>query len=95
MITAKEARKATEDRLNRINKEFVINEVDKQIRKAIDAGRYYTVVDLVDLDLPNLEDAGSAIVTILKDYGFEAEFTYVDENTRYEAYINIKWEKCI
>lgn len=92
MITADEARKATEERLRVLAKEFVLNKVDPHIRKAIDRGRSDTVINLVqlDIDLPNLEFVGPEIVKLLKELGFKADF-YICDGPRYEASITVKW----
>lgn len=92
MITAKEARKATEERLVVLAKEFVLNKVDPHIRKAIDKGRSDTVIDLTnsDFSIPNLEVVGPEIVKLLKEFGFDADF-YICDGYRYEANITVKW----
>jgi hypothetical protein len=92
MITAKEARKATEERLRVLAKEFVLNKVDPHIRKAIDKGRSDTVVDLTnsDFSIPNLEFVGPEIVKLLNELGFDADF-YICDGYRYEANITVKW----
>ena len=76
MITAKEARKATEERLKVLAKEFVLNKVDPLIHKAIDKGRSDTVVDLTnsDFSIPNLEFVGPESVKLLKELGVDADF---------------------
>ena len=92
MITANEARKATEERLKVLAKEFVVNKADQYIQKAIDLGRYNTVINLVqlDTDLPTLEATAPEVVKLLQAQGFEAEF-YMCDGPRYEAYITVKW----
>ena len=90
MITADEARKATEERLRVLAKEFVLNKVEPHIRKAIDRGRSDTVVDLTNSDLSNLEFVGPEIVKFLKELGFKADF-YICDGYRYEANITVKW----
>lgn len=92
MITAYEARKATEERLKVLAKEFVLNKVDPQIRKAIDKGRSNTVIDLTnsDFSIPNLDFVGPEIVKLLKEFGFVTDF-YVCDGPRYEANIKVKW----
>lgn len=93
MITAKEARKATEDRLKVLAKEFVVNKADQYIQKAIDLGKYDTVINLVqlDTDLPTLEATAPEVVKLLKELGFDADFYICDDGYRYEANITIKW----
>ena len=92
MITAKEARKATEERFKVLAKEFVLNKVDPLIHKAIDKGRSDTVVDLTtsDFSIPNLEFVGPEIVKLLKELGFDADF-YICDGYRYEAQVTVKW----
>lgn len=90
MITANEARKATEERLKVLAKEFILNKIDPQIRKATDKGRSDTVVDLTNSDVPNLEFVGPEIVKLLKELGFDADF-YICDGYRYEANITVKW----
>lgn len=92
MITAYEARKATEERLKVLAKEFVANKAGQYIQKAIDLGRYDTVINLVQLDanLPTLEATAPEVVKLLQAQGFEAEF-YMCEGPRYEATITVKW----
>ena len=81
MITAKEARKATEERLKVLAKEFVLNKVDPLIHKAIDKGRSDTVVDLTnsDFSIPNLEFVGPEIVKLLK--GLECRINLIRYHT--------------
>ena len=90
MITADEARKATEESLKILAKEFVLNKVDPHIRKAIDKGRSDIVVDLTNSDFPNLEFVGPEIVKLLKELGFGADF-YICDGYRYEANITVNW----
>lgn len=92
MITAKEAKLATEERLKVLAKEFVVNKADQYIQKAIDLGRYDTVINLVqlDTDLSTLEVTAPEVVKLLQARGFEAEF-YMCDGPRYEAYITVKW----
>ena len=90
MITAKEAKQLTDNRLNQLAKEYVLNYAQTIIRKAIDLGRYSAVLDLTKADIPNIEVVGSEIVKLLEVQGFEAEFYYEDDH-RYEATISVKW----
>ena len=92
MITAKEAKQLTDNRLNQLAKEYVLNYAQTIIRKAIDLGRYSVVLDLVNtkMDLPNVEAVGPEIVKLLEAQGFEAEF-YISDGYRYEAQVTVKW----
>lgn len=92
MITAKEARSATEERLKVLAKEYVINYAETLIRKAIDLGRYNVVLDLTNtkMNLPNVEVVGPEIVKLLEAQGFDAEF-YISDGYRYEAQVTVKW----
>ena len=92
MITAKEARLATDERLKILAKEFIANKADQYIQQAIDLGRYDTVINLVQLDtnLSTLEATAPEVVKLLQAEGFDAEF-YMCDGPRYEAYITVKW----
>lgn len=93
MITAKEAKLATEERLKVLAKEYVVNYAEPLIRKAIDLGRYNVVLDLTNtkMNLPNIEVVGPEIVKLLEAQGFEAEF-YVSDGYRYEAQVTVGWK---
>lgn len=90
MITAKEAKQLTDNRLNQLAKKYVLNQAQTIIRKAIDLGRYSAVLDLTKVEIPNVEAVGSEIVKLLEVQGFEAEF-YMCDGPRYEADITVKW----
>lgn len=93
MITANEARLATEERLKVLAKEYVVNYAETLIRKAIELGRYSAVLDLVNttMKLLNPEVVGPEIVKLLEAQGFEAEFYMTDDGHRYEAQVTVKW----
>lgn len=92
MITANEARSATEERLKVLAKEYVVNYAETLIRKAIDLGRYNVVLDLINtkINLPNVEVVGPEIVKLLEAQGFDAEF-YISDGYRCEAQVTVKW----
>lgn len=93
MITAKEARLATEERLKTLAKEYIVNHAEPLIREAIDLGRYYVVLDLADtkVDLPNCEEVGPTVVKLLEAQGFEAKFHVSDTGLVYEVQVTVKW----
>lgn len=92
MITAKEAKQLTDNRLNQLAAEYVLNYAQALIREAINLGRYSVVLDLVNtkMNLPNVEVIGPEIVKLLEAQGFEAEF-YVSDGYRYEVQVTVKW----
>ena len=92
MITAKEAKQLTDNRLNQLAKEYVLNYAQTIIRKAIGLGRYSAVLDFVNtkMDLHNIEVVGPEIVKLLEAQGFEAEF-YMSDGYRYEAQVTVRW----
>lgn len=94
MITAKEAKQLTDNRLNQLAAEYVLNYAQALIREAIDLGRYSVVLDLVNtkMNLSNVEVVGPEIVKLLEAQGFEAEF-YVSDGYRYEVQVIVKWGK--
>lgn len=93
MITAEEARLATEERLKTLAKEYIVNHAEPLIRKAIDLGRYYVVLDLADtkVDLPNCEEVGPTVVKLLEAQGFETKFHLSDNGLMYEVQVTVKW----
>ena len=89
MITAKEARAATMDRLTIMAKEFIINNTGIPIREAINNCRFHTTVSFEGV--PSPERTGEEVVRQLKEQGFEAEHVYYDGPNGYDNYILIKW----
>lgn len=90
MMTAKEARAATNDRLVVMAKEFIINNAGMPIQDAANNGQFYTTVSFVGV--PNPEKLGAEVVRQLEEQGFEAEHVYYDATNGYDDYILIKWE---
>ena len=90
MISAKEARAATNDRLVVMAKEFIINNTGIPIQDAINNGHFHTTVSFDGV--PNPEKVGAEVVRQLEEQGFEAEHVYYDQLGSYENYILIKWE---
>ena len=89
MMTAKEARAATMDRLVVMAKEFIINNTGIPIRDAINNGRFHCTVSFEGV--PNPERTGAEVVRQLAEKGFEAEHVYFDGAHGYDNYILIKW----
>lgn len=89
MMTAKEAKAATMDRLVVMAKEFIINNTGMPIRDAINTGRFYCTVSFEGV--PNPEKTGEEVVRQLKEQGYEAEHVYYDGPNGYDNYIIIKW----
>ena len=89
MTTAAQAREQTKERITQIAKEFIINDVEGAIQKAISFGRFHCTVNLKGLVNPKA--AGAEIVSQLQDLGFEAVHTSCAIDT--EGYIDIKWEE--
>jgi hypothetical protein len=89
MISAKEARAATNDRLVVMAKEFIINNTGISIQDAIDNGYFHTTVSFEGV--PNPEKVGAEVVRQLKEQGFEAEHISYDNINGYANYILIKW----
>lgn len=93
MKTAKEARAATSEQVNRISREFVINEISNAIDKQINRGCYSLRMPLKGIG-GSMENYAPAIVSVLEEMGYKAE--YCDKsNDRHddEVYINISWEE--
>lgn len=90
MMTAKEARAATNDRLVVMAKEFIINNTGIPIQDAIDKGHFRATVSFEGVSNP--EKVGAEVVRQLKEQGFEAEHVYYDGPNGYDNYILIKWE---
>lgn len=90
MKKATEARIATEARLEVKAKEFIINNIAKEIENAINKGWFSTQVDVFDLD--NYDKVAPKAVEILEnEYGYRAEYK-VEDGYRSEIYINIYWD---
>jgi hypothetical protein len=89
MISAKEARAATNDRLVVIAKEFIINNTGVPIQDAIEKGHFHTTVSFEGV--PNPEKVGAEVVRQLEEHGFDAEHVYYDGPNGYDNYILIKW----
>lgn len=90
MLTAKEARAATNDRLVVMAKEFIINNTGIPIQDAIDNGQFNATISFEGV--PNPEKVGAEVVRQLNEQGFEAEHVYYDGINGYDNYILIKWE---
>ena len=90
MISAKEARAATNDRLVVMVKGFIINNTGIPIQDAINNGHFHTTVSFEGV--PNPEKFGAEVVRQLEEQGFEAEHVYYDGPNGYDNYILIKWE---
>ena len=93
MKTAQEARAATLEHVERIAREFVINEVSNAIEKQINQGSFSLRMPLKGVR-GNMENYASAIVSVLKEKGYTAEVCD-KSNDRHddEVYINISWEE--
>ena len=93
MKTAQEARAATLEHVDRIAREFVINEVSNAIEKQINQGLFSLRMPLRGIR-GCMESYASAIVSVLKEKGYTAEVCD-KSNDRHddEVYINISWEE--
>ena len=93
MKTAQEARVATLEQVERIAREFVVNEISNAIEKRINEGKYSLRVPLKGAR-ERREDYSSAIVKALKEKGYKSELCD-KSNDRHddEVYINISWEE--
>ena len=93
MKTAQEARAATLEQVERIAKEFVMNEVSNAVEKRINEGMYSLKMPLQGIR-GRMENYASAIVSVLKEKGYTAEVCD-KSNDRHddEVYINISWEE--
>lgn len=88
MISAYEANKATKEKLDQVAKEFVINTVEEEVRKAINDGLYGTTVDIAD---PRDQRAAERIAEILRDeYRFSVELTPASFDS--PCWMDISWE---
>ena len=87
MITAVQAKEQTMERITKVAKEFITNEVSQAVQKAIGFGRFHCTVNLKGLTNPKA--TGAEIVSQLQDLGFVAEHTSCALDT--EGYIDIKW----
>lgn len=93
MMTATEARIATEAQLTKLAKEFIINTVSYQIHEAINGGLYFATASLIGITdpVPNPQKVGPKVVELLEKEGYRAKFNYCDDGPRCEAYITIDW----
>ena len=93
MKTAEEARAATLEHVERIAKEFVINEVSASIEKQINQGKYSLRMPLRGVR-GQMENYASAIVSVLEEKGYTTKVCD-KSNDRHddEVYINISWEE--
>lgn len=93
MRTAYEARAATLEQVERIAREFVVNEVSNAIEKKIKEGKYSLKMPLRGVR-GRMEDYSSAIIKVLKEKGYEVDLCD-KSNDRHddEVYINISWEE--
>lgn len=90
MITASEAKKATEDQVTKIAKEFLINEVEKAIVEACSVGLFRTRLD-VPQDRCDCKRLGKAVEFLLTAEGYKAEFIYCDDGPIVECMITVDW----
>jgi hypothetical protein len=89
MMTAKEARAATNDRLVVMAIEFIINNTGIPIQDAINNGHFHTTVSFEGVTNP--EKVGAEVVRQLEEQGFKAEHVYYDGPNGYDNYILINW----
>lgn len=89
MITAKEARAQTENRIETIVKEFFLNNVNKQIQDAILNGEFTIRVSLDETT--QTESVRCAIIKQLEDLGYEADCLYRGKDAFFDNYIKISW----
>jgi hypothetical protein len=88
MMSAHEANKATKEMLNQIAKEFIINTVADEVRKAINNGIFRTIVDIVD---SRDRRAAERIAEILSDeYRFSVELFPASSES--PCWLDISWE---
>lgn len=87
MISAAQAKEQTKERITQVAKEFITNEVESAIQKAISWGNFHCTVNLKGLCSPTA--TGAEIVSQLQDLGFVAE--HVNCTLDQEGYIDIKW----
>lgn len=81
MLTAAQAREKTKERITQAAKEFLINEVEKAVDKAIGFGQFSCIVKHTHT-VPFQE----AVVELLEKEGFNV----IAE----EGYYDIDWEDC-
>lgn len=93
MKTAKEARAATLEHVERVAREFVLNEVSNKIEKSICEGKYSLRMPLRGAR-GRLEDYASAIVSVLEEKGYTTKVCD-KSNDRHDddVYINVSWEE--
>ena len=89
MIDAGKARDKTKARLTVIAKEFIINNVDPEIQKAIDGGLFYTTIDMSEVT--NAAQVGKEAVCQLEKAGYHAKFNESESKNNYEAHITLDW----
>ena len=87
MITAAQAKEKTKERITQIAKEFIINEVEGAIQKAISFGRFNCTVNLKGVPSPKV--TGAEVVSQLQDLGYVAVHTNCAMDP--QGYIDIKW----
>ena len=93
MKTAQEARVSTLEQVKRIAGKFVMNEVSNAIEKQINQGLFSLTMPLRGVS-GCMENYSSAIVSILKEKGYNAEVCD-KSNDRHDdvTYVNISWEE--
>ena len=88
MMSAYEANKATKERLDQVAKEFIINTIEEEVRKAVNEGLFGTTVDIAD---PRDQRAAERIAEILRDeYRFSVELTPSAFDS--PCWVDISWE---
>lgn len=93
MKTAQEARAATLEHVERLAREFVVNEVSNAIDKKINEGKYSLRMPLSGIR-GRMEDYSSAIIKFLKEKGYTAEVCDKSNDGHDDVvYINISWEE--
>ena len=93
MITAAQAKEKTMERIAQVAREFITNEVDTAVDKAISFGRFNCTVNLKGIVNPKA--TGAEVVNQLQALGFETQ--HISSALDSEGYIDIKWEnlRCI
>ncbi len=96
MISAAQAREKTNERINQIAKEFIINYAEQVIDMAIEKGKFRAAVCLDDVTkgvpTESVVNIGKEVVRVLTcDYGFEAEHVYREGDRDRTNHILIKW----
>lgn len=93
MISAIDARNATNTRLTEIATDFINNEIVPAMRKSIQEGEFFVVVDLDKIPSQNIEAVGDTVVSILKQHGVDrVKWSFVKKGPIYTAYVYINWE---